>query len=514
MTTIRAAIDRAAHRFPDKEAIRCTTKLTFAEFKNRTRNLASSLYRLGLKPGDRVAVFMQNCHQNLELLHGLPAGGLTVVPLNWRLTGSEVEYVLEDCQARALFVSDAFYPLVEGIRPNLKTLQHIVAVGHEGDGLLSYEELTGSDSESKEVAIHEDDRACILYTSGTTGFPKGAVLTHRNLIDSALLGIGFSAAGVSHRDNALIFVPLYHVAGTVTATIALLSGARTVLMKTVDIPKIFETVQSERITRMIVVPFIMHHMVEFPQKDQYDLSSLKTVVYAGAPTPVPLLKKALDCFGYIFVQGYGLTETGPSGTVLTAEEHREAVEKGKEHILGSAGREMLHCDVRVVDDSGGRLPANEIGEVVIRSTSVMKEYWGKPEVTAQAIRDDWFYTGDMGRFDDEGYLYLVDRKKDMIISGGENVYPSEVERVLFRHPSVADCTVIGLPDTEWGEKVTAVVVLKLGTGEDPAQITQFCRASLAGYKCPKAVHFVEALPRNPSGKVLKKNLRQELGGGK
>jgi acyl-CoA synthetase (AMP-forming)/AMP-acid ligase II len=236
------------------------------------------------------------------------------------------------------------------------------------------------------------------------------------------------------------------------------------------------------------------------------------VIYAGAPTPVPLLKRALDCFGYIFVQGYGLTETGPSGTVLTAEEHRQAVENGKEHILASVGREMLYCDVRVVDDAGRRLPVNEIGEVTIRSTSVMKAYWGNPEATSQALKQGWFYTGDMGWFDDEGYLYLADRKKDMIISGGENVYPSEVEKILFQHPSVADCTIIGLPDPEWGEKVTAVVVLQPGEQENPEQLTQFCRASLAGYKCPKVVHFVEDLPRNPSGKVLKNDLRRELVG--
>lgn len=511
--TLKDFIDRAARRFPEREAISCAGgEFTFAQLKERTGRLCASLYDLGLKAGDRVAVLMQNCHQHLELLHGVPAGGLTIVPLNWRLAPPELQYVLDDCQARALFVSKEFAPKVEGIRKGLATLQHVVLVDDTKPGYLRYEELIDSAPGLPSVKIGEHDMAYILYTSGTTGFPKGAVLTHRNVIESGVGMVLSIYQGMGADESVLILTPLYHVAGTVMAMTALVSGASTVLMKKAEIPEIFETIQRKKVTRTAVVPFIVYHMLEYPEGHRYDLSSLRTVVYAAAPMPVPLLKRAIERFGYVFAQGYGLTETGPSGTALTIAEHQTALETGKEQILSSAGREMLLCDVRVVDGQGKELPPGEVGEVIIRSPGVMKEYWNNPEATRESLKDGWLYTGDMGRFDEEGYLYLVDRKRDMVITGGENVYPKEVENVLFQHPAVADSAVIGTPDPEWGEKVVAVIVVRPGHSLTAQELIGYCRQRLAGYKCPKLVHFVDELPRNPSGKVLKTELRQQFGG--
>ena len=523
--TLGRLIDRAARRHAAREWVVCgTERHAYAALAERTARLAGALRARGCAPGDRIAVLSMNCHRALELLHGLPAAGLVAVPLNFRLTGVELEYILRDSGARALFAGSDFLETVLPLAARLPELREIVVLDGAADATgaraaaasappASYETLLAEGGEADRAApgIGEDDPAFIMYTSGTTGFPKGAVLSHRNVIDAAHWGVGHSAfAGIGPEDRVLVPVPLYHVAGTVTALCALLAGATAVLMRRPDIGELFSTVERERVTRMTVVPFLVQAMVESSGAERRELGSLQSVLYAGAPMPVPVLERAIERFGPRFVQAYGLTETGPSGTVLTATEHRRAIETGKREILSSVGREMLHCDVEVTDDAGRALPAGEIGEVRIRGSSVTSGYWNNQKATAESLRDGWFLTGDMGRFDAEGYLYLVDRKKDMIVSGGENVYPKEVETVLHEHPAVVDCAVLGLPDDRWGERVTAVVVT---TAEvEAGDLIAHCRERLAGFKCPKDVRFVEALPRNPSGKVLKRELRETLAG--
>jgi long-chain acyl-CoA synthetase len=509
VTTLRDLLDRAARRHAGRPAILGPTRLTHVELRERARRFAAALRGLGIEPGARVALLMRNCAEYLELLHGLPAGGFVVVPLNWRLAEPELAAILRDADASVLVTSEEYLPRASKLCALPPPLCSITTAPGRRDGHLSYDELVAAAPDEWLGKVAPDDVAYILYTSGTTGAPKGVVLTHRSVVHSAVLGVAHDVfQDLSHDDRFLVFVPLYHSAGTVTAVAALAFGAAVYPMASFEVDEVFAIIARERITRMTAVPFVLFHMVEYPADRPVDTSSLQTILYAGAPTPVPTLIKAIERFGPVFAQAYGLTESGPSGTALSIDAHRAALASGRTDILASAGREMIHCDVRIVDDAGRALETGAIGEVAIRSSSVMREYWRQPEATRHALQDRWLRTGDIGHMDGEGYLHLIDRKKDMIITGGENVYPAEVEKVLAEHPALAEAAVFGVPDPEWGERIAVAFVPRSGARLAVEDLVGFCRERLAGYKCPRLVRQVESLPRNPSGKVLKRELRR------
>ncbi len=509
-------IDRNARLFPDKEAfLHNEQRITFREFRDRVNKLINALHSLGLTKGDRVAVLSTNCIPYFELYGAADKGGFILVPLNFRLAARELLYLIQDSEAATLVVENKYLPTIESIRDQLIGVKHIICIAHEGTGiagkvpnLLDYETLlAAATADEAKVIIHEDDPVYIVYTSGTTGIPRGAVLTHRGQYQTAnALALEM---GLRTVDKTLDMMPLYHTGGHAVAQAHFYRGCTNILTGGFNPSEALGLVEKEKITTMQVVPAMIVDMLNQPDIDRYDLSSLRIIFYASSPMPVSLLKRAIQRWGNIFFQCYGLTENGPVATALAIEDH---VVDGPERLtrrLASCGLPSANCDTRVVKEDGTQAVPGEIGEIIIRSEQMMKEYWKQPELTAQVIKAGWLYTGDLATIDEDGYIYLVDRLKDMIVSGGENVYPREVEEVLYSHPAVLECAVIGIPDPKWVEAVHAVVVLKKGMEVVEEEIIGYCKRFLAGYKAPKSVEFAVQLLRNPSGKVLKTELRKK-----
>jgi fatty-acyl-CoA synthase len=499
-------LSRWAMYAPEKTAlidVASGRRLTYLTFNQRADKLASALRRrYGIRKGDRVAVLSYNSSEMLELFFALGKLGALMVPLNYRLVGPEIRYILQDSEARLLFFGPEFEGTVKEILPEV-SLDYVVPF--QEDGLLtSYEELiAGASDEVPEPAeISLDDAWLILYTSGTTGQPKGAVLTHGTITWNAInTQVGWD---LHHDDVTLTHTPFFHTGGLNVLTTPLFHrGGTVVLMRQFDAAQSLELIGQERCTVVFAVPTMYQMMLESPAFEQSDLSSIRFFITGGAPCPVPLIE-AYDRHGLTFKQGYGLTEAGPNCFTLDA---RDAVRKA-----GSVGFPNFHLDVRVVDDSGKDVAAGEVGELLIRGPHVIKGYWKNPQATAAAIQDGWLHTGDLVRRDEDGYYYIVDRKKDLIISGGENIYPAELEKILHGHPEIKEAAVIGVPHPKWGEVGRAVVVAREGSQLDERAVLEYLQARLARYKLPKSVAFTSELPRNPAGKILKPALRERFGG--
>jgi acyl-CoA synthetase (AMP-forming)/AMP-acid ligase II len=430
--------------------------------------------------------------------------GMAATIVNWRLAPPELVYVLNDCQARLLFVGAEMRETISTIRDQLSHIETIVVVGGEGD---EYERwLNAQEGISPEPSVDTDRTLLVLYTSGTTGFSKGAMLTHR--------GVGAHSAAIAaaldlDRDSIMASVlPQFHVGGsTCTWLAAVQQGARTIIVRDLVPVQLLNLLARERATHTIVVPTILGGLVGAPDAAQYDLSPLRSLAFGGSPISLPLLKQSMETFSSAGLrQVYGMTEMSGLVTALGPDDHRCLA---RQERLTSAGRPLRGVECRIVDPLTGReLGPRQTGEVWVRSVQRMAGYWGKPDLTAAVFSPDgWLRSGDAGFLDEDGYLYIRDRVKDMIISGGENIYPAEVERIAAAHPAVAEVAVIGVPDERWGEAVKAVVALKAGATIDAAEFKAFCRQSLAGYKCPQSIDVVEALPRTATGKILKRELR-------
>ncbi|MFD3167039.1 long-chain fatty acid--CoA ligase [Herpetosiphon sp. NSE202] len=471
-------------------------RYSYRQLNSRANRLAASLrQRFGVRKGDRVAILAKNQVGYLDALFATGKLGAILVPLNWRLTEHELIYMIKDSAASVLLYDSQFGSMLPTLRSQ-SPLKHWIELGAEYDQLVAQ----ASDLPISE-AVDLDDPHLILYTSGTTGAPKGAVLSHRVLVWNSLnTNVGWDL----HADDvSIIHTPLFHTGGLNVLTLPILhAGGTMVLMHDWQPARCLELIEREHVTIFFAVPTMFEMLLQAPNFAQTNLSSLRFCIAGGAPCPIPLIE-AYQQRNIPFRQGYGLTEVSVNCFTLNPE---DAIRKA-----GSVGKPIFHLDARIVDEAGRDMPTNSIGELILCGPTVCNGYWRNPVATAQALQKGWFYTGDLARVDAEGYFYIVDRKKDMYISGGENVYPAEIENVLYQHPAVQECAVIGIPDGRWGEVGRALVVLRPSMQLDEATLITFCRERLASYKTPKSIYFLPELPHNASGKVVKPELRKLFG---
>jgi long-chain acyl-CoA synthetase len=504
MKTVGEILRWRTRRHPDRVAIHHRGRDTsYRELDAGANRVANALVQAGLAPGDRVCVLDKSHDAFFEVLFGIAKAGGVFTPVNWRLAPPEIAYLVNDAEAPVLFVGEEFADALESVQGDLAEVRKVVCWGGERPGWTPYREFCSGVSD---VDPHRDgqvdETAWQLYTSGTTGHPKGAELTHRNLMEVASVGV-MEFGSVATGDVALICMPLYHIGGSGYAVCLFYGGAKLVVTRDVNPEEILELIESQKVTHAFFVPALINFLLQHPRCRDTDFSSLRRILYGASPIPGDLLVAALEGFGCEFAQVYGLTETTGVVVLLPPEEHVPGSAR-----LRTCGRPTFGTELRIVDGEGRECAVGEVGEIAIRGPMVMKGYWKRPEATAEAIRDGWFHTGDAGYLDEDGYLAIHDRVKDMIVSGAENVYPAEVESVLFAHPEVADVGVIGVPDERYGEAVKAIVVRTPGSTLGERQLIDHCRGKLAGYKRPRSVDFVDSLPRNPTGKILKRELRE------
>ncbi|MBI5584809.1 MAG: long-chain-fatty-acid--CoA ligase [Deltaproteobacteria bacterium] len=481
-------------------------KITYGELDERVNRLAQALLALGLQRGGRVTILAENTFKYMEVYFAVAKLGASVTPLNFRLSDKELEHIAHDCEATFFFAGDGYEERSLGFQPTLPLIQHWIALDNLKEGFLVYEDLLRQTSDMEPpVEVDENDLAILMYTGGTTGFPKGVMLSHRNIMTS-LYGmiIGFS---FNNQDTTCFILPLFHIALWPVLCL-LMVGGKSVILRRPDVGEILRSIDQERCTHINLVPTILTWLLDDPRIDAHDLSSLRLIGYSGSPIAIEVLKRCIQKFGNIFTQGYGLTEAAPMVTVLFKEDH--VVEGPRVKLLSSVGKVGLPVEARIVDEWDRPLKPGETGEVVVRGKNIMMGYWKNPELTAATLRGGWLHTGDLGTIDEEGYIYLLDRKADMIITGGENVYPKETEDALYEHPAVRECAVVAAPDDRWGERVQAVVVLKPGFIVAEAELIQHCKVRLAGYKCPKSIAFWEELPKTPVGKLLRREVRKHF----
>jgi len=475
-------------------------EITYRDW-NRAANRAANVFiGLGVRPGDRVGILMANSLEFLECFFGLAKIGAIVVPLNWRLSPAELGFIAGNAGISLLAYGGEYAESVQALDAGLDIRKFVAVSDAPLAGHLSYRALLAQSSEVEPTAVGSaGDPLVIMFTSGTTGAPKGAVLTHDNLFyDSCTVAL---STDWRMGDRVLVALPLFHIGALINVVINVHLGATTVLMTAFDPVGFLQTLQDQKVNFFLAVPAMLHFMLQVPTLGQFDLSSVRWVQCGTAPVPVPLLQ-AWARLGIAIQQVYGLTECTGGAATLSAE---RALDK-----VGSTGLPMFHTDIRVVDPQGKATAPGEIGEILIRGPHVMREYWKNPKATAETVIDGWLHTGDLGRVDDEGFLYIVDRKKDMIISGGENIYPAEIESVLTALPQVAEVAVIGVPDADWGEAVCAVVRLREGQSLTLEAVRAHCAGKLGKYKMPKKLILSEEpLPRNPTGKLVKRTLRDK-----
>ena len=486
---------------PDAPAISYEGRTTtWAELDARTNQVAQALAAEGVGEQDRIAFIDKNGPEYFEFLFGGAKLNAVTVGVNWRLAPPEMEYTINDAEARVLVVGSEFVSHLKQFEPGLQTVKKILVIGDSYEPWVAEHEPVdpGVDGSGDDVAMQ-------LYTSGTTGLPKGAMLTNSNL-GSMMPAIGpmwrFDADSVN-----LVAMPLFHIGGSGWALVGMTQGCRSVIVREIVPPQLLETLQQERITNAFLVPAVLQFLTAIPGCEDCDFSAMRAIVYGASPITNEVLKRSLKIFGTDLIQVYGLTETTGAITQLEPEDHDP--DGPREHLLRSAGKPYSHVEMKIVDENGNELPRGQVGELWTNSSQNMKGYWNKPEATDSVLTSDgWFKTGDAGYMDEEGFVFLTDRIKDMIVSGGENIYPIEIENALSGHPSVADIAVIGVPDERWGESVKAIIVLKDGATLEPDELIAYARERLAGYKIPRSVDFATELPRNPSGKLLKRILRE------
>jgi len=484
------------------------TRLTWRELNERIDRLANGLVAMGIKPGEHLAILAQNSHRFMEFYYACSRSGIVAVPLNWRLAEDELSYILDHSESIAFMVGEEYLETVERIRPKLKNIRHYISLDGPAENMTDYETLLDkSSSESHYGPGDENAMFILMYTGGTTGLPKGVMLSNRNVMTAAL-GCLFSM-GITKEDSTLAILPLFHIAFW-PVTVVHFVGSKAVISKKFDLAYVLETLQNEKCTHVNMVPTIAGFLLMFPDLDKYDLSNLKAITYAGSPMPFEMLMKLKEKFPHIDLgQGYGLTEAAPTVAILDQFAHQKTETEKDRKRLSSAGRECLVTEVRVFNEKDEEVKPGEVGEICARGANIMIGYWKNPDLTADTLRGGWLHTGDMATVDEDGYIYIVDRKHDMIISGGENIYPREVEEVIYKHPAVQEVAVIGAPDETWGENVKAVVVLQPGQTAAEDEIMQLCKDNLASYKKPKSVDFVDSLPKTAIGKIPRGEVRKK-----
>jgi long-chain acyl-CoA synthetase len=505
-------IYRNALLYPENTAFKCGEEsVSFSQFNESVNRLIHALKSHGAQKGDVLGVLSWNCLEYTQIYGAAMKGGFIASPLNARLQTDELDYLINYSETRTLFVGPQLVDLANELRPRVPRVKQFVSIGCTAPGMIPYEDFVGSKSkEEPDVQVREDDPVFIFYTSGTTGVPRGALYTQGRAMDDTRR---FPAAlCVEQGDIQVQIMPLFHVGGAKNLWGYYFAAATNVIMPQIsfDPEATLQAIQEEKATDIHIVPTHLAAFLSLPHVDDYDLGNLKRMFYAASPMPLELLKKGMEKWGPIFLQFYGATEDGPNVTYLSKQQHQLVMENSEmAEILGSAGFPHIGVHVRIVSEAGEDLGPGDVGEIVVKSKATMLKWWKKPEETAQTIVDGWVHTGDMGRYDENGYIYIVDRKKDMIVSGGENIFPREVEEILYTHPAVLESAVFGIPDPYWVEKVHAVVVLKSGYQATEQEIIDFCKERLARFKAPKSLEFVSEIPKNPAGKMLKKQLRAE-----
>ncbi len=491
-------------------------KLTFAQLDDGANKVANALMALGVSKGDRVSYLGKNHPLYFEALLGAAKIGAVMTPVNWRLAAPEVAYILENAGSRVVFVGDGFAEMLAKATTDKSVCDHVIGIDAPDCSAADYRTWRDAASfDAPGISITREDDALQLYTSGTTGRPKGAVMTHGSLLQS----LDPSNHGDNIRDwqqrtpgdVALLAMPCFHISGSGNGLTTMIAGTTSIVLPEYDPAQALELIENYKISKIFLVPAAIQILLNHPRAKEVDFSDLTHITYGASPIPLELMREAMEVIGCGFVQMYGMTETSGTIVALDPEDH---VPEGSPKMR-SVGKPLAGVELKIIDASGKQVPTGEVGEIATRSDRNMDRYWNLPEATAETIdADGWLRTGDAGYLDEDGYLYIHDRVKDMIISGGENIYPAEVENALYSHPAVGDVAVIGVPDQKWGEAVKACVVIKPGQALSEADLIAHAREHIAGYKCPKSVDFIDALPRNPSGKILRRELRAPYWEGK
>ena len=498
-------LERNADRFPDKEClIGLGKRLTYRQLRDRVNSLAQTFLDRGLGKGDIIGILLYNCLEYIEITFAVNQIGAAWLPLNFRLAADEFQYILNNAEAKALITEEEFAPTISRIQGDLPVLKDVFMLGSDApEGWLDYEKLVqkhlGATPPHADVEIEDLHR--LMFTSGTTARPKGVMLTFSNLYWKNVGHI--ITFGINDTDKTLVVGPLYHVGGMdLPGTGTLYAGGSLVILKKFDPVEVLKAVDAEKVTNMWLSPAMTIMLFNEPDFDKYDVSSVRFIIDGGEKMPATLITQFKEKFPNAwFADAYGLTESVSGDTFLAKDKML--------HKLGSVGKPLPHLHVRIEDEEGRVLPPNQLGEICLKGPKIFKGYWKDPEATARAIKDGWFHTGDIGILDEEGFLYIMDRKKDLIISGGENIASPEVERVIYELPAVLEAAVVGIPHPKWLEVPKAYVALKPGETVTADEIIQHCASKLAKFKVPKEIEFIDHLPRNPSGKVLKRELRSQ-----
>ena len=510
-------LTKSAQTFPSNLAVvHGLKKLTYGQFNSRVNRLVNALYKLGVAQGDNVALLQFNYPEMLESMFACFKAGCGAVPINFRLHPKEFAFIIDHSEAKAVILSPEFNKAILGIRDQIPKARHLITLSDAYGELLDYEQLLSREPDKWDDAdVGPDDLAWLFYTSGTTGMAKGAILTHRNLLAMTMSFYADVCPDFGPDDVILHAAPLSHGSGLYALPNIAKAAANIIPeSKSFDAEQIFKTIQEYKVTNMFGAATMIKMMTESPAADQYDHGSLKALCYGGGPMMVEDLKKAIAKFGPCMSQVYGQGESPMTITCLAQKDHILSESRNQIKRLASAGVQRTDVEVKIFDPDDNELAVGEMGEIVTRSDVVMKGYWRNPEITAKTLRNGWLHTGDIGYMDKNGYLFLMDRSKDMIITGGENVYPREIEEVIARHPAVREGVVIGVPDPKWGESIKAIVSLVEGKSVTEEDLIAFCKDNIASYKKPKTVDFVDELPKSNYGKILKRELRAKYWRGK
>ena len=507
-----------ATNFPGKVAlIMEEEQYTYEQMNEGANRIAHGLIKRGVEEGMRIAILEKTSARSIQGIFGVAKSGATLVMINNLLRPRELEFILQDSQPSILLLGENYIDPISSIRERLPSIQNFFSLGQGAKGVLSFQEWTEGDCPANpEKQVREKAIFNLLYTAGTTGIPKAAIYSHGRFWQN-LLSTVIDTPGMGYEDIWLGPVPLYHIGGFATVIRAFLMTNTLILRESFDPQAYLKTLEEKKVSILYAYPTMIHALVNHPEARKYDYSALRLVVYGGSAMPLSTLEKACEVFQCAFLQRYGATECCGSGiSVLSSEDHRRSMEGGEKarRRLTSAGRPTLGTLVKIVDEKGVTLTQpGSLGEIVARLNAPMEGYWQRPEDTRETLQNGWLHTGDVGMKDEDGYLYIVDRKKDMIISGARNIYPREIEEILHAHPAILEAAVIGVPDEYWGESVKAVVVLREGVKTAEEEIIRFCKEHLASYKKPRSVEFVESLPKNPGGKIDKKELKRLYGRG-
>ncbi|MEW6374245.1 MAG: long-chain-fatty-acid--CoA ligase [Thermodesulfobacteriota bacterium] len=510
-------LKKAVKLFPQKQAIVCGGKRwTYQEFYDRINRLSRYLKASGIEKGDKVALLHPNCHYFLEAYYGIAQIGAISVPINYRLSPKEIAFILQDSESKLLIADPMFQKQIDPIRGEIQEIVKILWTGEDKISReprdLRYEAILdpGDSHLFHEAPITGEDVAQIYYTSGTTGRPKGVMLSHKNVTTHALGTI--AEVHLIDSDVWIHVAPLFHLADAWATWAITWVGGTHVLIREFDPKTVLETIEREKVTLTNLIPTMLNLMVNYPDVGKYDYRSLRVLLSGGAPIAPEVVRKIVETFKCDYIQTYGMTETSPYLTLSILKDHlRKLTYEDQLRVKSKTGREFIGVELKVVNDRGEEIKKDEkeVGEIIVRGDIVTEGYWKLPEETRKSIKDGWLYTGDMAVMDEEGYVTIVDRKKDMILTGGENVYSTEVENILYMHPAILECAVIGVPDQKWGEAVKGIVVLKPGQNTTEQEIIRFCKDRIAHYKAPKSIDFIDGLPRTGSGKIHKKGLRDK-----